>query len=1608
MGKDLAREVGGELSQAFSEKAFLRKLGICQADARRLLRQVEWERVLRPLLPLHRRLTCAEVVELCRPMLMAAAPEPEEGWLSYAYHVADSLLFPSADSAHTSAQWDAALCFLRVLQVLLDEERRELPFDPQYDFAFCPEEELAGSLVADEYRQFLARVRGEHVYELLRLGREVTPFRTLEHVAGVHHVAMTVARAFAARGGLVDLALMSGAAAGHDIGKFGCKAGERVPYLHYHYTNQWFAQRQLSAIGHIAANHSVWDLELENLSAESLILVYSDFRVKQSRDESGNEIARIYSLSEAFDVILGKLDNVDAAKERRYRFVYAKLHDFEEYLLSFGVDVTLSGNNLPPPPQKDAALLTPDEVVVELRRTAVDHNIRLMNRLSHDQLFATILEAAHSEKDWGRLRAYVSVFEEYFTYLSAAQKEQTLDFLYELLLNPDGDIRRQAATLIGRILAAFSSGYKKELPDGAPPDPADDRPFHLWAEYLERLIRPDRRLTPLQTSKIRYTAKLVVDAVLEGCADADAPRFMTELLRHYAHPAQVDANTAFALMDTVVSIPAARCSDQAAAILTEFAAFWLRQSGGAPQKAAALRLFAHLLSLRPEDASLRRRIAGETVSADCGGSAPLLFLQARLGRSLGLDVSAQDAFLNDPAVVSNVFLDNLKTATHWVVKAVGVEYLLDQVDRTSHQNELHIATHFSNLMKVSEHVVVRRMAGEALLSIAPVLSPDRRNEIAVELSKALETGQSDISKYIPEYLGQFALWLTPRELDELVEQMETLLSSASANVVAASLSTTGSILEHYAVYAARFAEEAAALEQRRRRLTGLLLKGLASRRESVRQESLRILGEGLFGSPTLCYGDKVSLFVLLAKKVLFLIRESEERELTFFYTAAALSHLYRFIVLHKIEDGPFRFAPPAKAAFFPGTFDPFSLSHKGIVRDIRALGFEVYLAIDEFSWSKKAQPSLIRRQLVSMSVADEFDVYLFPHDLPVNLANPDDLNRLRSVFAGRELYLAVGSDVVANASSYRLPPSPGSVQTMNHIVFRRASDADGHEIDADLSCIRGKVLQLQLPTHLEDISSTRIRENIDMGRDISNLIDPSVQDFIYRNSLYLREPQYKQLLRVGALDFSYHSAPDDALRHSAAQALSEGRARPPRIDPRDAIVLLRDRSGQGRTLGFLTMRTVNSMGLYDALGDTKKANYIREHSAGRICLVTGLHTLRHVVNSYDVPQLLLTEALFHALGDDCSYAVYCPQEPPADAVTDLMLRSGFVSIPSSEDAHPILLTDMCSPVALIQNIPTTLKEPFASDRTVLAAVRQAHLRFQTSVAALYPGTVVLSLNAELIYHRLVRKIVEINGVPAEPTHPRVLGEKMCVPFGKILRGNAIPNTVTKTIHTDKVFAPDLRSFTIEAFPGYAPLDSQIRTVRSFRRPVILVDDLLHSGNRVQALDPMFRRYDMPIERVLVGLMSGRGRDLMESRGRKADCVYFIPSLRAWFVESTMYPFIGGDTVGGVKASVPGLTPAVNLILPYAFPRFYKECGRGAVARFSRVCIENSRDIMVALESAYRDRFARNLTLSRLSEAVILPLSPDKGDCVRYDPNLAASVCLDTDLQTLLRMRELLD
>ena len=186
----------------------------------------------------------------------------------------------------------------------------------------------------------------------------------------------------------------------------------------------------------------------------------------------------------------------------------------------------------------------------------------------------------------------------------------------------------------------------------------------------------------------------------------------------------------------------------------------------------------------------------------------------------------------------------------------------------------------------------------------------------------------------------------------------------------------------------------------------------------------------------------------------------------------------------------------------------------------------------------------------------------------------------------------------------------------------------------------------------------------------------------------------------------------------------------------------------------------------------------------------------------------------------------------------------------------------------------------------------------------------------------------------------------------------------------------------------------------------MVDDQLHTGRRIGVLDPLARQQQVDIKEVLVGILSGQGRDLAQQLGRDVDYVYFVPNLRAWYVESTLYPFIGGDTVArSAWSGDDGLQPSVNLILPYAYPEHLRQCGAAAAYAFSHTCIENTRYIIEALETAYRKVYARNLTLRRLSEAVVLPLCPDKGE-MHYHPDGTVSDYLRDDLQTLSRLENL--
>ena len=1338
----------------------------------------------------------------------------------------------------------------------------------------------------------------------------------------------------------------------------------------------------MTDIGHVAANHSVWDLEPDYLSVEALLLIYADFRVKQLHDAQGREITRISTLAQAFQVILDKLDDVDGEKQKRYTRVYARLEDFEQFMVSCGVDVTMSGGDTPPLPEKHTALMTDDEALRALTLRCVGHNMELMHRLTDQRSFARLLEEARGETDWRRLRAYLAVMESYSLYLHIPQKVQTLTFLYELLMHREGDIRRQAAALLGEIIAGFHAGYAKERPADIRPDPRAITDVDQWRLYLDKILYPDHKLMPQHRRWIGYTLKFAVGSLLSHCPGREE-RFLAPVFAYYRRPEDLDDYTAFQLLDTAAALPDTAYTASRARQMTDFAAALSLRKDLTIRMAAVL-LLDRLASLYPEDG---RALEAVTAVPD-GDSGTLRYLKQ--------DVLSQGAPLLLPEdVVSEIFLDNLKTATPWITKQGNLRLLTDFA-RSGKSPALHIATHLSNLIKVSDRVTVRHSAGNALLALAPRLTADQRNEVAVELCRGLELGQQEFTKYIPDYLGRFALWLPPAELDEVLDDLRVNLSSSDSRVTASVLDTVGVIYEAYDAYRSRFPETDDAYRRRRERLLGLLMRGLSGIDGATRQEALFVLGRRVFGSGELGRHEKRRAFMLTQRKLLSAQDEFPGEGLTFYYRAAMLGKLYRFITEERLFHKGFDFGAPRPVAFFPGTFDPFTLSHKGIVRAIRDQGFEVLLAIDEFSWSKKTQPYRLRRRIAAMAVADVFHVSIFPEDFPVNIANPENLHELRAAFPGRSVSIVVGSDVVLHASSYKKSVTPDSIHTFDHVVFRRTEpDAE----PADYSCITGKVLELTLPPQLEEISSTRIREAVDANRDISNLIDPTVQEFIYRRGLYLREPQDKPVLRTEDLSF-LPASPETAEKFLRTMlSVPTAAALRAQIESRgDDVMVCRDTDGT--ILGAASYACLDSARLFARLGDPALSGLVRQNAGGRTLLISGLFVPRGERQS-DLCQLLITEVLTLALSREFTYALYLPLEGAVSGYgRQLLTLQGFVPAGDSTDA---LAVDMRCPIVLSRNVDTAVKAPFSSSPRVLAAIAAAHRRLQAALTKLQPGSLVLSLSAGVIYHRLLQRITGRNGVPAEPTTPRVLGPDICVPYGKILRGVAVPNTVTKTLRTDKVYEPDLSTYSIEAYPDYSPLPDQVRTIHAFARPVILVDDMLHDGKRIRRLAPLLAETNTPVDQVLVGYLTGMGRDLMEQLGYDVDAIYYLPNLRLRFVESTLYPFIGGDTVRRSEALPGGLQPAVNRILPYAAPE-YTGMDDETAWELSLCCLENARDILLALETEFRSLYARNLTLSRLGEAVILPLCPDKGGCMTYDLSRAASTYLEGDIELLKRMR----
>ncbi|WXR62125.1 cytidyltransferase [Peptostreptococcaceae bacterium AGR-M142] len=1561
--------------------------------------------------------SCKNIYENFKPFFKVFYKEDlPNNFLNYVYNFTLKKSFKNSIEVDLNSNLDLiSSLYLEILRFFCNYQKysNDNTWFSKYPIEFLTDDEIDNLENKDEYLNFKKAFNNEYIYEMMILNQEIMGYNTLEHICGVNYIALKIARQLKKASIPVDLGRISGAAIGHDIGKFGCKSNEsrRVPYLHYYYSDYWFNKHNLVYMGHIAVNHSVWDLELDNLPIESLILIYADFRVKNH-----NNIMTFFSLDDSFNVILDKLDNLDDKKKKRYQRVYKKLKDFEDFMKSLNikvcVDEEINYDDIITSTKEHYALMKGPDVIKNLKYLSFKQNISLMHKLRDEHSLNKILEEARIERDSNSLRLYLDVFEKNSIYLTQKQKIITLKFLYDLLSRPQEDIRRQSSELIGYLIANFDEIYRKEVPSDVKLAKQVPNSHTILKEYFNKFLFPDHKMIKLHRNWIRHSLSRMISSFFSNCDKSSIKDYLKVIFMYLDNESNLSTEVKFTLLEAIKYIPIVNIQIDQNPIYD----FVLKviNNDDLNLRISGLEVIENKISnYKLDDIFLDAfsdYFSKNIIKSDYYSEN---YLKYRVVNKLNLkdDVKKLYQDFNDENIknISTIFLSNLKSSTSFTVKRIHIDMLLSYTFNHLKENGLYTAMHFCNILKVSNIENVRNHAGKALLKLYPKLPFEQKNDVAIELLRSLEIEGQQFSKYIPRYLGKLLLYLQREDLDEIIDDLVEKIKNSNPQTIILLLTTVGITLSKYTKSTLYYEMDKADFLNRKKRLLSILLNGLVHYEQKVRQSAFNVIGS-IFAFDNVSLDEKNEVFSLMAKKILTLMDYYKENNLDFLTNAHVLNNIYKFISDYTFFIGDICIERNEKIAFFPGSFDPFSLGHKNITTAIRDLGYEVYLAVDEFSWSKRTQPNLIRRNIINMSIADELDIYLFPEDITINIANDDDLKYLKNTFNTKEVFLVMGSDVLMNASAYK---KESFIQSFPHVIFTRNLNSNTDvTFNEKYSKLHNKSIILNLEKEYEDISSSQIRSYIDTNRDISNLVDPLAQKYIYERGLYRREPQFKSVIQTISLDIeivenitysimeklalSFHSDYKTALKN--LDELSQKKEA--------KIIVIKDLNDRNKIIGYSSYHYVPSSNIFCEFKNQEISEFIRNNYSGRIICINGIYAKK---NDYfeSLKQILLTQTLATSIEKDYSYCIYHDriEYKNTGSIYKTLKLQGFKELENENLKSRLFSVNMVRPCTLYLDVETTIKEPFKQNIHVKKAILKARKRLQHVITKFYPGNLVLSFHRKILDETIMKKVCRINSVPTKEFEVRKLGSYACVPYGNILNRVIIPNTVTKSLHTEKVFEKDLSNFKINEFPNYLNLDNQTKMIMSLNRDIILIDDLLNKGYRMKSLKPLFKKYDVNIKKIVVGMLSGRGKEIMDMDGMDIDCAYFIPKLKYWFTEQLLYPFIGGDSLNINKDSKKNIIPSINLILPYTAPKFIRNVNKDLIYEFSLICLENALDIISTLEEEYEILNERKLTLEMLSDVFIYPRIVAYSNNLDYDYTKSPSDYLKEDLILLKRLKD---
>lgn len=187
-----------------------------------------------------------------------------------------------------------------------------------------------------------------------------------------------------------------------------------------------------------------------------------------------------------------------------------------------------------------------------------------------------------------------------------------------------------------------------------------------------------------------------------------------------------------------------------------------------------------------------------------------------------------------------------------------------------------------------------------------------------------------------------------------------------------------------------------------------------------------------------------------------------------------------------------------RVGVFGGTFDPVHVAHLIAAADTRAaLQLDrVLFVVAGDPWQKRGRVvAPARDRLALVEAALEGIVGLEASAVEVERDGPsvtaDTLEALAA--PGRELFLMLGADAVANMSTWKRLDETRDLATV--VVIERAGDAHAEPPGSSWRFVR-------VPIPRIDVSSTDVRARLAAGRPVDGIVPPAALQAIRERGLY--------------------------------------------------------------------------------------------------------------------------------------------------------------------------------------------------------------------------------------------------------------------------------------------------------------------------------------------------------------------------------------------------------------------------------------------------------------------------------------------------------------------------